>query len=639
MNNRFLLLIGGLFVLAGLQAQNLRPAANEKGKFGYVDEQGKKVISYKYAEAYPFEEGLAKVRKGNKYGFIDPEGDEVGKIKYTLILPFTGSYCRVAVGGSYKDGILTGAKWGFLNKRGEEILKPEYDEIGEFENGFTYLMKGKKYGVINERAEFLLEPKYVAVGTFDEFGHCWFAASGKVNKKTGKLSGAKYGVINKEGKVVVPAKYTTIGYFYKYKLKNGLAAGEFDAATSRMFNSYSLEKPLSRLYNPENFFSGLLSTAKTPEKADSLKQTFKQYEVSTDGGYFIYGKGSTGSSSLLGALTAVAVVNPSSIGMVKYGVMDNYGKIVVSEKKFDEIYCPSDGIARVAKLRKKKLQYGYYNVQSGFLKTFTDKEQLHSYIDGVGKILNRNDSTVYFVDKSGNQIADVFRSAMDFDNGVCIVQSNTNGKYGIIDNKGTSILPLEYDSMHAGFRDDLLGVCKSERWGAVDRTGSVVIPMDYIAISDFSYGWAVARNTAGKCGMITKRNTPVIAFEWDNMLTVSESEPNLVWGKKDNAWYCYDREKQGLAFREGYEDVANFENAFAYVAQGGKYGMIDVKGNVIVPCRLDTHLRLKGALAYMEKLGKRALNDRDAYRLNIYEDETVNSFRITDLIPDEKWDY
>lgn len=67
--------------------------------------------------------------------------------------------------------------------------------------------------------------------------------------------------------------------------------------------------------------------------------------------------------------------------------------------------------------------------------------------------------------------------------------------------------------------------------------------------------------------------------------------------------------------------------------------MINVKGNVIVPCRLDNYFRLKGALAYMEKLGKTALNDADAYRLNIYEDETVNSFKITELIPDEKWDY
>ena len=192
---QLLLVAGALSLSTGLCAQNLYPAANDKGKFGYVDENGKKVISYSYKEAYPFEEGMAKVRKGDKYGFINPKGKAIGKIKYTVILPFTGSYCRVAVGGSYKDGILKGEKWGFLNKRGEEILPPEYDEIGEFEDGVAFIRKGDKYGIINENIDIMLEPKQAAVGTFDRFGYCWFAASGKVNKKTGKLEKGKYGLL------------------------------------------------------------------------------------------------------------------------------------------------------------------------------------------------------------------------------------------------------------------------------------------------------------------------------------------------------------------------------------------------------------------------------------------------------------
>ena len=118
---QLLLAAGALCLSTGLYAQSLYPAANDKGKFGYVDENGEKVISYSYKEAYPFEEGMAKVRKGDKYGFINPKGKAIGKIKYTVILPFTGSYCRVAVGGSYKDGVLKGEKWGFMNKRGERM--------------------------------------------------------------------------------------------------------------------------------------------------------------------------------------------------------------------------------------------------------------------------------------------------------------------------------------------------------------------------------------------------------------------------------------------------------------------------------------------------------------------------------------
>ena len=55
----------------GAYALDLIPAQNEKGKWGYVDENGKKVISYKYDEARPFEKGLAMVRKGDSYGMIN----------------------------------------------------------------------------------------------------------------------------------------------------------------------------------------------------------------------------------------------------------------------------------------------------------------------------------------------------------------------------------------------------------------------------------------------------------------------------------------------------------------------------------------------------------------------------------------
>lgn len=81
------------------------------------------------------------------------------------------------MGGSYKNGILQGEKWGILNKKGEEVLKPEYDEIGEFDQGITYILKGKQYGLINEQMDILLEPKYVAVGMPDRFGNIWFASS------------------------------------------------------------------------------------------------------------------------------------------------------------------------------------------------------------------------------------------------------------------------------------------------------------------------------------------------------------------------------------------------------------------------------------------------------------------------------
>lgn len=51
--------------------------SNKKGRFGYVNIQGKLVIPCEYKEAYPFREGFASVKEGKKPAYIDAEGKEL----------------------------------------------------------------------------------------------------------------------------------------------------------------------------------------------------------------------------------------------------------------------------------------------------------------------------------------------------------------------------------------------------------------------------------------------------------------------------------------------------------------------------------------------------------------------------------
>lgn len=636
---RILILVCAACFVTSTQAQDLRPEANKKGKFGYVNNQGEKVISYKYDEAAPFEEGLAKVKKGDKYGFINPDGKAVGKIKYTIILPFTGTYCRVAVGGKYKDGVLKDEKWGFLNKRGEEILPAEYDEIGNFEDGVTYVIKGDKYGIVDEQGNFLLEPKYTAVGLFDSFGYCWFAESGKINKKTGKLSGAKYGIIDRSGKIIIPAKFGSLGYFYRFKTKGDQTIEGFDANTSSYFGGYALEKPLRRLFDPQNYLNVMLSTAKTKEKADSLKTLFENIEFVPNSDYLYYSKDGIGAKGFL------ATAAGASATAANFGVISSHGDILIKDNKFDLVNYPSDGIAMVGKLKRKKWKYSYYNIETGYLKEFESNESLSSYTEGVAKVTNNDDKTCYFVDKSGNRVTEIYRFAKNFSQGLCIVQNNTSGKFGIIDTQGNTVIPFEYDDVKPAFVEDLLGVCKNEKWGCIDRSGKMVIPLIYKGVTDCTFGWITAVDMKNKVGIVDKKNQVVLDFVWDNSKQISEKEPQLIWVKKDDLWYCYDRIQKDKAFEQGYEGAVNFQmnnvlkKKYATVLKDDKLGSIDTQGNIIIPFVANDLAIIKKMLDYMAANGKTVLNHTDAFRLSIKEDASVNSYRITDTIPNDKWDY
>ncbi|MCD8287408.1 MAG: WG repeat-containing protein, partial [Porphyromonadaceae bacterium] len=566
---------GSLVLLALLsvgliEAQTLRPDVNKKGKYGYVDEAGKAVIPYKYAEAEPFENGLAKVRQGNKYGFIDVHGQPVGKMKYSLILPFTGDYCRVASGGSDKGGGLTGGKWGVLNTRGEEVIPPVYDEIGSFEQGFASVKKGKKYGLIDEKFRFLLEPKYSALGSFDEYGLCWFAAGGRMDSKTGKFVGGKYGVIDRSGKIILPAKYPVIGYFYSVLDEYKKVATYYNSVGSAQFNSVSLQRPGAPLLNRAN------AVAVSPDD-------FPNEEiVGTDSCYLFFGRSTSG-----------------------LGLVDRKGKVLIPEGTFSKFFCPTDGMALFKNNGKKVPSDGYYNTETGRIISFSSEDNLGFFHDGRARIKDGSKGIYYFIDKEGKRVTyNDYAYAGNFDGGLAVVKSankNMLAPFGFINAKG-DILALRYTGIDDwSFHEGLLGVRSlQKKWGFIGTDGETVIPFEYDEVNSFRYGWAWVKKTGYKWGMIDKENQMVVPFLFEDVKPISEPNPRLVWveyensdktdpEKKEKVWVCWDCAEGEMAFPFSVKDAMNFVEGMAYVQTSTNlYGAIDTKGNLLIPCTFDS---------------------------------------------------
>lgn len=132
-----------------------------KEKFGYADENGNVVIKADYTKAYPFENGRAKVQKGDK--------------------------------------------WGYIGTDGKPVIKIEYDNIEEFQNGIARVKKGKKYGYIREDGTIYISPEYDFIGAINEAGYTW------VGK--GKTLDAAVKGLYKDGKLIIPVKYLTLGFY------------------------------------------------------------------------------------------------------------------------------------------------------------------------------------------------------------------------------------------------------------------------------------------------------------------------------------------------------------------------------------------------------------------------------------------
>jgi hypothetical protein len=69
------------------------PVEDSNGKYGYIeDHSGKKIIPFKYDDAWPFSEGLAAVKVDGKWGFIDKTGKEIIPCVYSETGSFSEFY-------------------------------------------------------------------------------------------------------------------------------------------------------------------------------------------------------------------------------------------------------------------------------------------------------------------------------------------------------------------------------------------------------------------------------------------------------------------------------------------------------------------------------------------------------------------
>ena len=154
MRNKKVILILCLLVLvsSSVQAQRLKAVQNEKGRYGFMTEDGTVVIKYKYDEATPFKDGIAKIGKDGKYSLINEDGEIITKRKYTYIGEFYNGVCPVAEGGNTKKGVMltTGGLIGNKDDFAKDVLKAlvENAEVAQ---------RSKEYGEIKEAYEKLVK--------------------------------------------------------------------------------------------------------------------------------------------------------------------------------------------------------------------------------------------------------------------------------------------------------------------------------------------------------------------------------------------------------------------------------------------------------------------------------------------------
>lgn len=335
----------------------------------------------------------------------------------------------------------------------------------------------------------------------------------------------------------------------------------------------------------------------------------------------------------------------------KYGLMNQEGELVVAPK-YDKIEAFSGGLAKVS-----------FDSRIGFIDT-TGKEVIHTVYDTNsfgftkdGVTIMRQGSRYGLVHKNGTRILPIEYNDIGWFNAAGLAVIKRHKKYGYVNTKGEIVLPFQYDYARnfsyglaqvekdgkkylidikgnkrfqidydyiSGFSDGLAKVRRNGQHAFVNKEGKIVIPFEsYERIDDFKNGVAIAKKISESTGSSSQQ-------EQSSMVPQLKSEPKSYFGLIDrqgriiadfeydeisvyrDCFYALQRgtESRQLMIRDGKvisldaDDTYDFSEGFATVKRGGKWGLINKNGELLIPFQYDYMLPFSKGLSAVRRAGK-----------------------------------
>ena len=129
-----------------------------EGRWGMVNSLGETVIPYVYDKLTPFSDGMAAFEFDNKWGYIDEANDLAITNRFTMATPFSQGLAAVIEQG----------KGGIIDKTGKFVFPPlaKYEELGPLQAGLAPFKNGSKWGYINAQGTIAIPAQYEEARAF-----------------------------------------------------------------------------------------------------------------------------------------------------------------------------------------------------------------------------------------------------------------------------------------------------------------------------------------------------------------------------------------------------------------------------------------------------------------------------------------
>lgn len=667
-----------------LFAQDLTLQRDKKGRVGLVDAKGKFVVKPKYDEIGNFEGGLAKVRIKDKFGFINEKGGIVLKVQYSVIEDFVDGVAKICIGAKYNKNTddLEGGKWGYVKDNGEILIKPMYDDI-EYFNKFNIAKtkKGKVYGWVSRYGQELIKPEYTEIGELID-GMARVCKGGKIGK-SGQLENGKWGFVDDGGRIVIKVKYRSAGEFcegvawvgtgpmrYSYINKQGMVISEDSYTNNNARNGIIIQQKM--LHKKESktgkkgMFYGILDTRGMVLEdfvynaiAMNQHNWASALDISTGKSYFLHNENGKITKLEAGALDFKFnnEIERYTIGD-KSGYVRRDGKLMIEPK-----YKVLGDYTDYTIASENGSGFGYLSKTGDVLIPF-EYDKTSAFNDGYASVCKQN--KWYVIDSKNNV---TLTTDMDY-LGVYsegLIPAMKGGKAGFISLDGKEAMPFNYEmvsSVHKG----KFNYKENGKWGIKDAKGTVLLAPAYEDLSNFydEFGNKILAN-AGKFGLLNFEEKEILSPTFDFLGLDSQHGIYLVSQKvtKDNCKKAADIMKEYIMgeSQKGLLDSNLYANlgidmdkvkgkVMKKMEKGGTFapekfigeslwGAVSKDGQVII----EAYCPVSPLSAYQVVIGqygqKKVSADDIEYLMKHpgYYIVNYNRFKVSEVIPEELWDF
>ena len=286
----------------------------------------------------------------------------------------------------------------------------------------------------------------------------------------------------------------------------------------------------------------------------------------------------------------------------KWGVINQKGDYIINPIYDEMIVIPDETQALFACTSDVNFQNGTYKT-----KIINEKgETFFTNYDITEFIINYDKDNVLW-----------------YENNVIKVQKD--GKYGMINFEGRELLKCEYDSIEAlnGVKNTFI-IKKGNKVGVSDSFGNIIVDVEYKEIKPMGEDNRkefIIINDEDKQGVALSNNTIELECLYEEIKPMSINNIYIV--KEDGNWKIIDADKT-VNITEGFNDVTQIAGENFVILENNKYGVINQKGEKLIPAEYDRLLYAYGDVFVAQKDNK--------YGVINLQNETKIEFEYDELI-------